>query len=139
MLAYLHLAPPSLVSAFSSLTTFLRDGLLGLGPADWAKGVVTTEPTGAPRSLAVEVTARRLGVSDEFISEVDQAVTQRLGVGEAHRFLVAGFAEEAGSSPDCDWKDHEPELVDQVVLHQRAHELAAAVDDDIVVEFPFQL
>jgi hypothetical protein len=56
-----------------------------------------------------------------------------LGVHEAQGFLVAGLAEEALASPDNDRKDLQPQLVDEVVLHQRVHEPEAGRDDDFPV------
>src|SRR5436305_1406167 len=73
----------------------------------------------------------RLGVSDGLVGEVGEAVPDPLGVEEAHGFLVAGLAEEALPGAEHDRVDHQPQLVDEVVLHQRAHELEAGVDDDL--------
>ena len=35
--------------------------------------------------------------------------------------------------PERDWEDHQPQFVDQVVLHERAPELIAGRDDDFSV------
>ena len=59
---------------------------------------------------------RPLGVSDELVGEEDEAVTDGLGIDEAHGLLVAGLAEEALARPEHDWEDDQPQLVDQVVL-----------------------
>ena len=48
---------------------------------------------------------RPLGVSDEHVGEEGEAVTDGLGIDEAHRFLVAGLAEEAFAGPEHDWVD----------------------------------
>ena len=71
--------------------------------------------------------------SDELVGEEGEAVTDGPGVEEANGFLVAGLVEEALASPEHDRVDHQPQLVDQVVLHQRVHELTAGVDDDVPV------
>jgi hypothetical protein len=41
--------------------------------------------------------------------------------------------------PQHDHVDHQPQLVDEVVPHQRAQELEAAVDEDLRVELLVQL
>jgi len=51
----------------------------------------------------------------------------------AHGFLVAGLAEQALADLEGDREDLQPQLVDQVVLDQRAYELKAAGDDDVPV------
>ena len=76
---------------------------------------------------------RLLGVSHELVGEKGQAVTDGLSADEAHRFLVAGLAEQALAGPDHERVDEQPKLVDEVVLDQRAPELIAGVDDDIPV------
>jgi hypothetical protein len=43
----------------------------------------------------------------------------------AHGFLVAGLAEQALADLEGDREDLQPQLVDQVVLDQRAYELTA--------------
>ncbi len=57
-----------------------------------------------------------LGVSDGLVGEEGEVVTDGLGVDEAHGFLVAGLAEEALAGPEHDRVDHQPQLVDEVVL-----------------------
>jgi len=74
-----------------------------------------------------------LGLSDELVGEKDETVTNGLGIDEAHGLLVAGLAEEALAGPEHDWEDDQPQLVDQVVLDQRAPELIAGRDDDFSV------
>jgi hypothetical protein len=80
-----------------------------------------------------------LGVSNGLVGEVGDAVTDVPGAEAAHGLLVAGLAEEALASPEHDRADLHPQLVDQVVLHQRAHELTAGVDDDFPVKLLLQL
>ena len=57
-----------------------------------------------------------LGLPDELVGEEGEAVTDGLGIDEAHGFLVAGLAEESLASPEHDREDDQPQLVDQVVL-----------------------
>src|SRR5271154_3356715 len=74
-----------------------------------------------------------LGVPDRLVGEVGDAALEGLGVEEAHGFLVAGLAEQALADPGGGREDLQPQLVDQVVLDQRAYELKAAGDDDVPV------
>jgi len=64
-----------------------------------------------------------LGIADRLVGEVSDAALEGLGVEEAHGFLVAGLAEQALADPEGDREDLQPQLVDQVVLDQRAYEL----------------
>src|SRR3989440_5701967 len=57
-----------------------------------------------------------LGLPDELVGEEGEAVTDFLGIDEAHGFLVAGLAKEALAGPEHDREDDQPQLVDQVVL-----------------------
>jgi hypothetical protein len=70
-------------------------------------------PTQTGRPSAVR---RPLGVSDRLVGKEGDAVTDGLRVDEAHGFLVAGLAEEALAGPEHDGVDHQPQLVDEVVL-----------------------
>src|SRR6266436_6303980 len=74
-----------------------------------------------------------LGVPDRLVGEVGDAALEGLSVEEAHGFLVAGLAEQPLADPEGDREDLQPQLVDQVVLDQRACELKAAGDDDVPV------
>jgi hypothetical protein len=74
-----------------------------------------------------------LGLPDELVGEKDEAVTNGLGIDEAHGLLVARLAEEALAGPEHDWEDDHPQFVDQVMLDQRAPELIAGRDDDFSV------
>jgi hypothetical protein len=58
----------------------------------------------------------RLGLMDELVSEVSEALTDGPGVEEPHGFLVAGLAEEALAGTEHDRENHQPQLVDQAVL-----------------------
>src|SRR6266571_4015931 len=46
-------------------------------------------------------------------------------------FLVAAVTEEGLACAEHDGMDHEPELVDEVVLHQQSYQRAAAVDQEV--------
>ena len=59
---------------------------------------------------------RSLSLPDELVGEEDEAVTDGLGIDEAHRLLVAGLAEEARARAEHDWEHDQPQLVDQVML-----------------------
>src|SRR5262245_10829059 len=82
---------------------------------------------------------RRLGVPDDLVGEEDDVAFDPLGVDEAHRFLVAGLAEEALAGAERDREDPQPQLVDEVVLHQRVYELEAGGYDDFPVQLLLQL
>jgi hypothetical protein len=62
---------------------------------------------------------------------VGEAVPHGLGVDQAQGSLVAGLAEQALARADRNREDGQAQLVDQVVLHQCAHERAAGVHDDL--------
>ena len=81
-------------------------------------------------SLTLAGAARLLGVSDGLVGEEGEAVTDGLGIDEAHGLLVAGLSEEALARPEHDREDDQPQLVYQVVLDQRAPELIAGWDND---------
>src|SRR3989442_10925397 len=80
----------------------------------------STETSSAPLTM----TSRFLPIS--LVGEVGDAALDGLGVEEAHGSLVAGLAEEALAGAEHDREDLQPQLVDEVVLHQRAQELEAA-------------
>src|SRR5215831_14114512 len=80
-----------------------------------------------------------LHVPDGFVGEEGDAVIECLDTGEAHGFLVADPAKEALAVSEHDRVDLQPQLVDEVVLNERAQELEAAGDDDIPVELLLQL
>jgi hypothetical protein len=79
------------------------------------------------RALVLKAGAvqRPLGVSDGLVGEHDDAVTDVLRIDQAHGLLVAGLAEEALAGPEHDREDLQPQLIDEVVLDQRARELKA--------------
>jgi hypothetical protein len=59
---------------------------------------------------------RPLGLPDELVGEEDEALTNGLGIDEAHGLLVADVAEEALAGPEHDREEDQPQLVDQVML-----------------------
>src|SRR5258708_14044322 len=87
----------------------------------------------------VASTQPQLGAPDDLVGEEGEAVTDGLSVDEARRFLVAGLAEEALAGSEHDREDEQPQLVDQVVLHQREPELIAGVDEDFPVQLLLEL
>ena len=87
-----------------------------------------------PKAGAVQ---GRLGVSDAPVGEEGDAVTEGLRVDQAQRLPVAGLAEEARAGPEHDREDLQPQLVDEVVLDQRASELEAGGDVDFPVSSCF--
>ena len=74
---------------------------------------------------------RPLRASDKLVGEVGDTLTECPAVDEAHVFLVTWLAEEALAGPEHDREDLQPQLVDEVVLDQRAQKLEAAGDDDL--------
>src|SRR4029077_1393228 len=76
--------------------------------------------------------------SGRFEDEDLHAVANHLGVGEPQSLLVARLAEEPLPAPEHDRVDHQPELVDQIVLDQRLHELSAARDENVPVDLLLQ-
>jgi hypothetical protein len=73
------------------------------------------------------------------VGEDNDARTQRLRICEPQNFRIAFVLEEPFSAAYDDGKDHEPILVDQVVLHQRVHEIAAAEDQDVLAGLLLEL
>ena len=61
---------------------------------------------------------------------MDRKELAKVTLDEAHGFLVGGLAEEALASTEHDREYDQPQLVDEVVLDQRASELIAGRDDD---------
>jgi RNA polymerase sigma-70 factor (ECF subfamily) len=100
----------------------------------------TTAQGGRRADVAEPIPPRLLGVSDvKLVGEEGEAVTDGPGVDEAHGLLVAVLAEEALASAEHNREDDQPQLVDQVVLDERAPELIAGGDDDFSVELLLQL
>ena len=56
---------------------------------------------------SADAAARLLGVSDDLVGEVDEAVTDGPGVEGANGLLVAGLAEEALASPEHERVDQQ--------------------------------
>src|SRR2546423_445856 len=77
--------------------------------------------------------------ANRLVDEDGDAVPDRLRVREPQALLVARVTEEAFAAPEDDREHHEAQLVDEVVLDQRLHELCAAVDHDVPILLLFQL
>ena len=60
----------------------------------------------------------QLRVSDGSAGEDDDVAFKGPRIDEAHRFSIAGLAEEARAGPEHDREDLQPQLVDEVVLDQ---------------------
>ena len=69
-------------------------------------GLLSSEAGGLPAGT----------LPDELVGQEGEAVTDGLGIDEAHGLLVAGLAEEALAGAEHDWEDDQPQLVDQVML-----------------------
>src|SRR5271154_2525365 len=76
---------------------------------------------------------------DELVSEEGHAVIDGLVVEQAHGLRVVGLAEQALAGPKHDREDLQSQLVDQVGLYQRAHELEAGQDEDLAVQLLLEL
>src|SRR5690349_8552610 len=101
---------------------------------------VSPEPHGSARPTARSPPLRpRLGLPGALVGQVGETVTDGLGGDEAQGSLVAGLAEQALARAERDREHGQPQLVDEVVLHQRVHERAAAVHDDLPLCLPLQL
>ena len=57
-----------------------------------------------------------------LVGEQGEAVTDGLGLNEAHRLDLADLAEEAPAGPERERVDEKPHLVDEVVLDQRVRQ-----------------
>ncbi len=64
---------------------------------------------------------------------------RRCGCREGAAASVALVSPKTRSpAPEHDRIDHQPQLVDEVVLHQRVHELTAGDDDDVTVQLALE-
>ena len=82
-------------------------GAKGLSP--WCHFLVACRTLRALRAFRNASAVRRpLGLPDDLVGEEGEAVTDGLGVEEAHGLLVAGFLEEALAGPERDRVDHQP-------------------------------
>jgi hypothetical protein len=68
------------------------------------------------------------------VDEDYDPVTDGLRVDEPQPLLVGRFAEDAPSGPQDDRVDHQPQLVDGVVLNQGLNGQRAAVDHDLGIQ-----
>ncbi len=66
-------------------------------------------------------------------------VAHQLGVRQAERLLVGRLAEQALAAAQYDGEDHQPQLVDEIVLEQRVNQLGASGDQDHAVDLVLQL
>ena len=81
-----------------------------------ARTVLARRPTGS-------LSGRRTGPgSGALVREVDETVPDGLRVDEAHGFLFADRTEEALTGPEHHREDDQAQLVDEVVLEERAPE-----------------
>src|SRR6266540_669406 len=79
-----------------------------------------------------DLVARRLLASLRLVGLDDDAVrADRLRLHQAQGGRLASLLEQALPTAQDDGEDHQPVLVDQVVLHQRADELGAAGHQDV--------
>ncbi len=74
-----------------------------------------------------------------LVGEIENARAEGLRVDELQRLLIAPFLKQTLSAPHDDGMNHEPELVEEVVLKQRPDEGAAAEDRDVLARLPLQL
>src|SRR6478672_10898855 len=102
--------------------------LSACGPAGPGTCSASTRPSRFTSPLA---TRQWCHAPDELVGEEGEAVTNRPGIDQAHRLPLAGLAEQALALPEDDGEDDQPQLVDEVVLDQRAAELIAGGDDDV--------
>jgi hypothetical protein len=75
----------------------------------------------------------------QLVDEDGDAITDRFRVRKPQALLLAPVAEEALAGPQDDRENHQAQLVDEVVLDQRLHELGAAVDHDVPTRLLSQL
>src|SRR3954452_6107930 len=89
--------------------------------------------------LPRDLTSRQeLCPADDLVADVSQALANGSRADEAQRLLLAGVAKEALAGAEHEREDREAHLVDEIVLHQRVHELTAGVDDDLPVHLLLQ-
>ncbi len=80
----------------------------------------------ARRYLSAGSLARRLVGQDN-----DAVRSNRLGIHQLHARLLTAVAKQRPAAPEHDREDHQAVFINQVMLHERLHELDAAVDEDI--------
>src|SRR5580692_3458799 len=67
-----------------------------------------------------------------LIGEDHDAIwTDGCGVEEAERGGRSAISEQALAGAEHDWEDHQPVLVDELVLGQSPHELSTTSDEDV--------
>src|SRR5262249_31101752 len=80
-----------------------------------------------------------LSGSDDLVDDVWEVVTDDSVGDEAQGQLVAGLVEEAFAGPEHERVDHQPQLVDEIVVDQCVHELETGGHDDFPVQPLLQL
>src|SRR5438477_3633881 len=100
---------------------------------------VIQSATPVARSSLVSGEILRLDACAEPVGQEYQAVTDGGAVDEAHGLPDARLTEQAYTGSEHDRKDDQPQLVDQVMLDQRAYELIARVHDDFSTQLPLEL
>src|SRR5215813_7316051 len=80
-----------------------------------------------------------LGVSHNLVGDEGQAVSDGVRMDESQGLLAGGLAEKARSIPEYHREDHEPQLVDEVMLDQRVYELVTRVYKDFAANLLLQL
>src|ERR1700753_3807617 len=84
-------------------------------------------------------TARPSGGLPGTVGHEHEVVTHGAGVDEAQRLDVTGGAEEAVAGAEDKGIDDQTVFVDEIVLDQSMHQLAAGVDDQLPVDPVAQL
>src|SRR5262249_52015925 len=79
------------------------------------------------------VTRLPLLVASRLVDQDDDAVPDGARLLQLQPLLVARLTEQSLAAAEHDRKEHDVELIDQIVLEERLRELAAAVDDDRAV------
>src|SRR5688500_20248760 len=67
-----------------------------------------------------------------LVGEIENACAEDLRVDELQRLLIAPVLKQTLSAPHDDGMNHEPKLVEEVVLKQRPDQGRAAGDRDVL-------
>src|SRR4051812_2067880 len=109
-----------------------------VSPAVWSRKVAQPNQSSVVVMTPGQPSHLQLGGAGWSVSEEREAVTDGRGLDETHRGLVTRLAEEALARTEHDREDDQPDLIDQVVLHQRAPELITGRNDDLSVQLALQ-
>src|SRR5215210_6381428 len=117
-----------------------------LPPAPWpriraprAPALASRWARASPCGVSMSTMAKGASVAGGLVGEDHHAViSDRPGVGEAETRGRAGIAEQALTRAEHCREDHQAVFVDQPVLHERRHELDAAVHQDVGALGPLQ-